>query len=110
MQDCNNWRSETAPKHDLDFVFVLTYININSSNICPGAYRYFDIDQSGTGTHLEPVFDAHPFLSVWLPPLLPFLFNGNPQDQTKPGKENKQVETEVKQGLVSECLPLHGEK
>ena len=39
---------------------VLPYINIDSSTICPGAYRYFNTDQSGTGTRLVLVFDTHP--------------------------------------------------
>ena len=41
------------------FCVVLTYINIDSSIVCPGAYRHFDTDQSGTGTNLVPVLPTH---------------------------------------------------
>lgn len=41
-------------------------------------------------------------------PLLPRLFNRNPEDQTKPEKE--QVETELKHCHVPELPPLHREK
>ena len=51
------------PKHGQKitwFCMVLHYISITSSIVCPRAYGYFDTDQSGTATNLEPVFDTHP--------------------------------------------------
>ena len=45
------------------FCMISPYINMDSSIVSPGAFRYLDTDQSGTGTNLELVFKAHPFYS-----------------------------------------------
>lgn len=45
-------------------------------------------------------------MSARRPPLLLILSNRNPEDQTEPLNENKQQQTELKQGLVAQWFPF----